>query len=73
MAALWTDVFKFQMWLMIELAVLKAREVLGQIPAGTYVFVQSKTWMDEQVAEVIDTVQFWAREKLISILHIAKI
>ncbi|MDO8617436.1 MAG: lyase family protein [Candidatus Uhrbacteria bacterium] len=54
MARLWTDENKFGMWLKIELAVLKAREMLEQIPAGTYDFICSKTWMDESVVQVIN-------------------
>ncbi|HBD05246.1 TPA: adenylosuccinate lyase [Candidatus Uhrbacteria bacterium] len=36
MTEIWTDESKFQAWLQVELAVLKARDELRQIPSGVY-------------------------------------
>jgi len=45
---------KFRFWLAVEIAVLMAREKIGQIPAGTTERVQQTTWIDEKVVECIE-------------------
>jgi adenylosuccinate lyase len=54
MKKLWSSVTKFAKWLVVELAVLGAREKLGQIPAGTAIRIGERTWMDEKVANAIN-------------------
>ncbi|MBI5621312.1 adenylosuccinate lyase [Candidatus Falkowbacteria bacterium] len=45
---------KFSHWLTVGLAVLRVREALQQIPAGTADQVTNRTWMDSAVAAAID-------------------
>lgn len=45
---------KFANWLKVEIAVLEAREKLGQIPEGTTERVRNATWVDKQVVEAIE-------------------
>lgn len=49
----WTDTRKFQEWLRVEIAVLIAREKLGQIPAGTAARVDERTFVDDGAAALI--------------------
>lgn len=55
MRVLWeTNQTKFTRWLDVERAVLRAREQLGQLPAGTAEAIASRTWMDADVARAIE-------------------
>jgi adenylosuccinate lyase len=55
MKKLWkTSEQKFAYWLRVEIAVLYAREKLGQIPAGTAEAIEKMTWIDERVVRAIE-------------------
>ncbi len=53
LAKVWNDTRKFQEWLRVEVAVLQARERLGQIPEGTAARVEERTFVDDHVADLI--------------------
>jgi len=54
MGRLWTLRKKFSLWLKVELAVIKARENLGEYPTGTYKRIKQAAWFTVRAIEKRD-------------------
>lgn len=67
------DVRKFEYWLKVEIAVLEAREELGQIPYGTAKRVKERTWVDDNVAWAIEEREKTTRHDLNAFVDIMRL
>ncbi len=70
---IWSDANKYRYWLNVELAVLRARETLGQIPEGTASSIASLVWMDEVIAEAINRRDERIRHDLNAFIEIVQV